>query len=153
MIRTLLACLFIAASALHAEAPALPPEALALLPTTPLKPTKPASNEGSITEVESTAAPTKTVWRMQSPAKLEKSYNLSLSRTFSGRIEKDQVCLFVIQARAVEGATADGKGKISVAAGHELGFLEVLDRRRYELELVKGQPERFRAASRTKLNG
>lgn len=45
------------------------------------------------------------------------------------------------------------KGKIAVAAGHEIGFLEVLDRRRYELELVKGQPERFRAASRKKLNG
>jgi hypothetical protein len=34
-----------------------------------------------------------------------------------------------------------------------MGFLEVLDRRRYELELVKGQPERFKAESRTKLNG
>jgi len=45
------------------------------------------------------------------------------------------------------------KGKITVASGHEIGFLEVLDRRRYELELVKGQPERFRAASRKKLNG
>jgi hypothetical protein len=28
----------------------------------------------------------------------------------------------------------------------------VLDRRRYELELVKGSPERFRAASRRKIN-
>lgn len=45
------------------------------------------------------------------------------------------------------------KGKITVSAGHEMGFLEVLDRRRYELELVKGQPERFKAGSRTKLNG
>ena len=42
-------------------------------------------------------------------------------------------------------------GKIGVSPGHELGFLEVLDRRRYELELVQGQPERFKAASRTKL--
>lgn len=47
---------------------------------------------------------------------------------------------------------SDSKGKIAVSAGHEMGFLEVLDRRRYELELVKGQPERFKAASRTKLN-
>ena len=47
----------------------------------------------------------------------------------------------------------ESKGKITVLTGHEMGFLEVLDRRRYELELVKGQPERFRAASRTKLNG
>jgi len=48
---------------------------------------------------------------------------------------------------------SESKGKISVVAGHEMGFLEVLDRRRYELELVKGQPERFKAGSRTKLNG
>jgi Domain of unknown function (DUF4868) len=47
---------------------------------------------------------------------------------------------------------SESKGKISVSAGHEMGFLEVLDRRRYELELVKGQPERFKAGSRTKLN-
>lgn len=45
------------------------------------------------------------------------------------------------------------KGKITVSAGHEMGFLEVLDRRRYELELVKGQPERFKAPSRTKIDG
>lgn len=48
---------------------------------------------------------------------------------------------------------SESKGKITVSAGHEMGFLEVLDRRRYELELVKGQPERFKAGSRTKLNG
>jgi hypothetical protein len=42
-------------------------------------------------------------------------------------------------------------GKITIADGHEMGFLEVLDRRRYELELVKGSPERFRAASRRKI--
>jgi hypothetical protein len=46
----------------------------------------------------------------------------------------------------------ESKGKIVVADGHEMGFLEVLDRRRYEVELVKGEPERFKAASRTKLN-
>lgn len=48
---------------------------------------------------------------------------------------------------------SESKGKITVSAGHEMGFLEVLDRRRYELELVRGQPERFKAGSRTKLNG
>jgi len=48
---------------------------------------------------------------------------------------------------------SESKGKIAVSAGHEMGFLEVLDRRRYALELVKGQPERFKARSRTKLNG
>ena len=44
-------------------------------------------------------------------------------------------------------------GKISVVSGHEMGFLEILDRRRYEIEFVKDQPERFKAASRRKLNG
>ncbi|WP_126444240.1 Kiwa anti-phage protein KwaB-like domain-containing protein [Sulfuricystis multivorans] len=46
----------------------------------------------------------------------------------------------------------ESNGKITVSAGHEMGFLEVLDRRRYELELVKGKPERFKASSRKKLN-
>lgn len=44
-------------------------------------------------------------------------------------------------------------GKLKVIGGHEIAFLEVLDRRRYELELVKGKPERFKAASRKKING
>lgn len=43
------------------------------------------------------------------------------------------------------------KGKVKVAAGHEMGFLEVLDRRRYEVSLVREQPERYRAASRRKI--
>jgi hypothetical protein len=34
-----------------------------------------------------------------------------------------------------------------------MDFLEVLDRRRYQLELVKGTPERFRASSRKKIDG
>lgn len=48
---------------------------------------------------------------------------------------------------------SDSNGKLTIAVGHEMGFLELLDRRRYELELVKGQPERFKAAKRTRLNG
>lgn len=48
---------------------------------------------------------------------------------------------------------AEAKGKVTVAAGHEMGFLEVLDRRRYEVNLVREKPERYRAASRKKLNG
>jgi hypothetical protein len=32
-----------------------------------------------------------------------------------------------------------------------MDFLEVLDRRRYELELVKGSPEQYKAASRRKI--
>lgn len=44
------------------------------------------------------------------------------------------------------------KGKLVVQDGQEIDFLEVLDRRRYTLELVKGLPERFKAASRQKLD-
>ena len=47
----------------------------------------------------------------------------------------------------------ESKGKITVPNGHEMGFLEVLDRRRYEVDLVKGNPEQYRAASRSKING
>lgn len=32
-----------------------------------------------------------------------------------------------------------------------MGFLEVLDRRRYEVKLVPDEPEQFRAPSRTRL--
>lgn len=46
----------------------------------------------------------------------------------------------------------EAKGKVTVVAGHEMGFLEVLDRRRYEVSLVKEKPERYRAASRRKID-
>ena len=42
-------------------------------------------------------------------------------------------------------------GKIVVDGHHVMGFLEVLDRRRYEVELVKDAPEHYRAASRQPL--
>ncbi len=45
------------------------------------------------------------------------------------------------------------KGSLTVTQGHEMDFLEVLDRRRYEVTLVKEKPEQYRAASRKKLNG
>ena len=45
----------------------------------------------------------------------------------------------------------DANGKISVDGSHVMGFLEVLDRRRYEVELVKDSPERYRAPSRKRL--
>lgn len=48
---------------------------------------------------------------------------------------------------------AESKGTLTVADGHEMGFLEVLDRRRYEVSLVKEKPEQYRAASRRKING
>lgn len=43
-------------------------------------------------------------------------------------------------------------GKIVISSGHEMGFLEVLDRRRYEVSLVEGWPEQYRAASRKMIN-
>ncbi len=42
-------------------------------------------------------------------------------------------------------------GKITVTEKHIMGFLEVLDRRRYQVELVKDSPETFKAASRRRI--
>jgi len=47
---------------------------------------------------------------------------------------------------------SESKGKLTVADGHEMGFLEVLDRRRYEVSLIKEQPELYRAGSRKKIS-
>ena len=47
----------------------------------------------------------------------------------------------------------ESKGKVIITEGHEMAFLEVLDRRRYEVSLVREKPERYRAASRRKING
>jgi hypothetical protein len=43
------------------------------------------------------------------------------------------------------------KGVITVEEDQVMGFLEVLDRRRYEIELVKNSHERYRAPSRQKV--
>lgn len=45
----------------------------------------------------------------------------------------------------------ESNGKITVNKSQVMGFLEVVDRRRYHLELVKGTPESFVAGSRRKL--
>jgi hypothetical protein len=42
-------------------------------------------------------------------------------------------------------------GIISVAAGSEMGFLDVLDRRRYEQELIEGATEIYKASNRRKV--
>ena len=47
----------------------------------------------------------------------------------------------------------EANGKIKVNAGDEMGFLEVLDRRRYQIELIHDQPERFKAPSRVRIDG
>lgn len=43
---------------------------------------------------------------------------------------------------------SESEGKVIIADGHEMAFLQVLDRRRYNLELVKDKPEKFVAGSR-----
>lgn len=48
--------------------------------------------------------------------------------------------------------TEEANGQITVTEKHVMGFLEVLDRRRYEIELVADAPEQYRAASRSKLD-
>lgn len=45
----------------------------------------------------------------------------------------------------------EAQGKLTISDDQVMGFLEVLDRRRYEVELVKASPERFRAPSRKKI--
>jgi hypothetical protein len=46
---------------------------------------------------------------------------------------------------------SESEGKVIIADGHEMAFLQVLDRRRYQLELVKDKPEKFVAASRKRI--
>lgn len=45
----------------------------------------------------------------------------------------------------------ESNGKIIVRKEVVMDFLEVLDRRRYKVELVKGAPEQFKAGSRKKI--
>lgn len=45
----------------------------------------------------------------------------------------------------------ENEEKIYVDDKNIMGFLEVLDRRRYELELIDGQPEQFRASKRDRI--
>jgi hypothetical protein len=46
----------------------------------------------------------------------------------------------------------ESNGKLVVADDQVIGFLQVIDRRRYQVELVKGSPERYAAASRQKIS-
>lgn len=42
-------------------------------------------------------------------------------------------------------------GKIEVSAGHEMAFLDILDRRRYVQELIEGSTEHYKASGRQRL--
>jgi len=107
--------LFLALSVgyLQADELKLPPEAVALLPETPLVPAKPASENVGIERVETVGAAQ--VWRLTSPGKLEKPHELAVSKNFTQPIATGQVCLFVIKARCVESAAKDGKGHVTAA--------------------------------------
>jgi endo-1,4-beta-xylanase len=107
MLRTLLLTALAVAS-LHAEGPALPPEAKPLLPSTPMVPTKPKAEEGSITQ-------TATGWQLTSLGKLKQTYNLAVSRRFDGPLAEGQVNLAVIKARTISSEHPDGKGRITFA--------------------------------------
>lgn len=98
----------VAIASLQAEEPVLPPEAKPLLPHTPLQPSQPKAEEGRITKTEAGLL-------VESPGKLEKSYNLAVSRRFKQALAKDQVCLAVIKARTTHTDKPDGKGRITVA--------------------------------------
>ncbi|MGV3660414.1 MAG: endo-1,4-beta-xylanase [Prosthecobacter sp.] len=111
----LLLCACLSGVSLLAEMPVMPPEAVPVLPATPLVPTKPEEDEGTITMAEAADGTIKTAWRLASPGKLAKSYHLGLSRTFTQPIAAGQVCVFTIKARTVEAATPDAKGLVSVA--------------------------------------
>lgn len=75
---------------------------------------------------------------------------LASIRQFDNLERIDQQALMnACEENGVDVAVEDGT--VRVAQGHELSFLLVLDRRRYEVELVPGEPERFEAASRRKL--
>ncbi len=50
-------------------------------------------------------------------------------------------------------AIKEKSGRLIVEAGHEMDFLGVLDRRLYNVDLIPERPERYRAASRRKING
>lgn len=47
---------------------------------------------------------------------------------------------------------SQANGNLVVADGHEIGFLEILNRQRYSVSLVPGSRERYRATSRSIIN-
>ena len=64
------------------------------------------------------------------------------------RIDKQHL---IDACRATGVAISEEGDQIIVDDGQIMGFLEVLDRRRYEVKLVPDEPEQYRAPSRTRL--
>ncbi len=77
---------------------------------------------------------------------------LASIRTYGHADNLDRVALLDLCSRTgVE--VNDSGSEIIVPENQVLGFLEVLDRRRYEVNLVANVPEQFRAPSRQRLGG
>ena len=55
------------------------------------------------------------------------------------------------RCRSLGVATREEDGRLVVCRGSEMRFLELLDRRLYELELIPNAPETYRAASRDRI--
>ncbi len=106
---------FVAFASLHAQEPQIPSEAVALLPEAFITPKVAKPEFGTIEKVNIAGETAKQVFRVTSPTKLQKSYELVLNKNFTGAIAKDQVCLFVVRARTLESEMADGKGRITCA--------------------------------------
>jgi hypothetical protein len=65
-----------------------------------------------------------------------------------GNIDKN---LLLNKCTNTDVVVTEESGRLIVDKGSEMGFLEVLDRRRFDVELISGHPEKFRASSRTQL--
>ena len=76
-------------------------------------------------------------------------YVASIRTQETRRIDKSSL---LILCRRTGVDVNESNGHLSITAGHEMGFLEVLDRRRYEVTLVKEEPEKYRAGSRSRIN-
>lgn len=70
------------------------------------------------------------------------------SQTEIGKIDKNSLKKL---CKSTGVSIKESKGKIIVEKDVVMDFLEVLDRRRYKVELIKGAPEQFKAGSRTRL--
>ena len=93
----------------------IPPEAEALLPVTAMELSRPGPDEGTVERVESPGAPANPVVRLTSPKRIDKTYQLSVGRKFSGPMEKDQLCMFTVTSRVVESADPGGTGRVTLS--------------------------------------
>jgi len=77
-------------------------------------------------------------------------YLASIRAQAGTKIDKGKLKSYCERLRV---AVREENSKLVVEAGQEMRFLEVLDRRLYEVDIMPGEPERYRAANRRKVNG